>query len=94
MKWRLFLTPQAEALLRVLPPLTKRYVRQALDEILEDPWIGKALRDDLTGFHSFRTGRFRIVYQIHSPHRRLMVIGIGRRETIYEDIAAELRRAR
>ncbi len=89
-KWRLVITPRVQETLRVLPPQTKQYIRQALAEIALDPWIGKALRDELAGFYSFRTRRFRIVYRIQEATITVMVVGIGPRETIYEQVSSEI----
>lgn len=75
MKWRLVITPQVQSALRTFPPQTKRYIRSALDQIVEDPEIGKSLRDELNGLHSFSTRRFRIIYEIQSSRRILSVIG-------------------
>ena len=89
MKWRFFITPKVQAALRTFPPETKRYIREAFGEIRSDPWIGKPLRDELEGFHSFRAKRFRIVYQIRRHEITIVVIAVGPRETIYEELATE-----
>lgn len=91
MKWQLQITPKVQASLRTYPPETKRCIRQGFDEIRRDPWIGKPLRDKLAGFHSFRAGRFRIVYQIQRDTITVIVIAVGSRETIYEQLAGEIR---
>ncbi len=90
MKWRLVITPKVQETLRTFPPETKRYVRRALEEIVKDPWIGKPLRDELIGFHSFRARRFRIVYRMERRVITVVVVGIGPRETIYEAVKAGL----
>ncbi|MBI3616344.1 MAG: type II toxin-antitoxin system RelE/ParE family toxin [Candidatus Omnitrophica bacterium] len=89
MKWRLFITPKVQAALRTFPPETKRYIREAFGEICRNPWVGKPLRDELEGFHSFRAKRFRIVYQIRRHEITVAVIAVGPRETIYEELTAE-----
>ena len=75
-----------QSALKSLPPETKQYIRRALEDIALDPEVGKSLRDELTGLHSFRVKRFRIVYQIRHHTITVIIIGIGKRETIYEDI--------
>lgn len=91
MKWRLVITPKVQEALRKFPPETKRYIREGLGEISENPWIGKPLRDDLAEFHSFRAKRFRIVYQIRRHVIMVVIIAIGPRKTVYEELVAELR---
>lgn len=91
MTWRLVITPPVQAALRTFPPQTKRYIRHACLELCRDPHQGKALRDELTGLYSFRAKRFRIVYQIHRHTVTVVVIAIGPRRTIYEELTLELR---
>lgn len=91
MIWRLRVTPKVQELPPVFPPDTKRYIRRAFDELVSDPWQGKPLRDELVGLHSFRAKRFRIVYQIKRDTATVMVVGVGPRETIYEELGAERR---
>lgn len=90
MRWRLVVTPKVEAALRTFPPQTKRYIRESFEEIRRDPRSGKPLRDELAGFYSFRTRRFRIVYQIERRLITIVVVGVGPRKTIYEDLMAEI----
>lgn len=91
MTWRLVITPQVQEALRAFPPETKRYIRRAFQEIVKNPWIGKPLRDELEGLHSFRVRRFRIVYRMDRHIVTVVVIGIGPRETIYGEIVSALR---
>jgi mRNA-degrading endonuclease RelE of RelBE toxin-antitoxin system len=92
MKWRLVITPPVQKSLRVFPPRTKQYIRHALDEIRKNPMMGKPLKDDLSGFYSFRARRFRVVYQIRRKIITVVVIGIGPRKTIYQDLITQIRR--
>ena len=87
MTWRLVIAVKIQERLRTLPPKTKQYVRQAFREITQDPKSGKFLKEELEGFHSYKTGRFRIVYKIRSEAHVIEVLGIGRRETIYAEVA-------
>jgi len=70
----------------VLPLGLKKKVRNALEEIREDPHLGKPLRDKLSGLWSYRVSRYRIIYRIH--HRRVEIQGIdsGPRGVIYEHV--------
>ena len=91
MKWRLRITPKVQEALQSFPPQPKHYIREAFGEIAKDPWEGKPLRDELQGLHSFRAKRFRIIYQIQRENRLVFVVGLGPRETIYEELTKELR---
>lgn len=78
------------ALIRGLHPELKRKVRSALDDILADPSLGKALRDELAGLRSCRVGRLRIVCRVSGPIVEL--VAVGPRATIYEETWRRVRR--
>ncbi len=71
-------------LIQNLHPDLKRKLREALGQIVTDPLSGKALKDELAGLHSFRVGRFRIVYRI-ARGRQIELVAIGPRAVIYEE---------
>ena len=55
-----------------------------MEIILSEPKSGKALKDELSGLRSFRTGSFRIIYRIKEPEQ-IELVAIGSRERIYEE---------
>jgi len=65
-------------------PQLKRKIKAGLRLILDDPGVGKSLRDELKGLKSYRIGRFRIIYRV-SPKNYIEVAAIGPRKTIYEE---------
>ena len=80
---RLRVPDDVAALVAGLHPQLKRKLRNALGELLVDPEIGKALKDQLTGLRSFRIGKFRLVYR--ATPKIIEVVAFGRRERIYEE---------
>ena len=71
-------------LIRGTHPLLKKKIRSALTIIVNNPDIGKSLRDELTGLKSYRVSTFRIIYRI-SSRQCIELIAIGPRKTIYEE---------
>ena len=71
-------------LIRSLHPLLKKKVRAGLEEIFQDPYCGKALKDELAGLWSFRIKRFRIIYEL-SKKGQISIVAIGPRKNIYEE---------
>jgi len=67
-----------------LHPKLKRKVKFALKDILSDPHSGKSLKNDLKGLHSYKVGRFRIIYRIAS-NRIVEIVAMGPRRKIYEE---------
>jgi len=78
-------------LIRGLHPDLKRKVRSALGDILDDPAIGKLLRDELDGLRSCRVGRFRIVYR--EAGTGVEIVALGPRRTIYQETWQRVRKS-
>lgn len=74
------------ALVRALPPARKSAIKAALTQIRRTPHAGKPLQNELKGLYAYRVGRLRIVYAVNRSERRVHVIAIGPRSTIYENI--------
>jgi len=87
---RLKLSEETRSLIQLLHPELKRKVRAALEQILQDPSTGKALRDDLQGLRSLPVGRIRIIYRLFPLI--IEIVAIGPRKTIYEDTLRLIRR--
>lgn len=90
---RTFKVPaEVRDLIRNLHPDLKRKVREALDDILDDPGCGKPLKRELEGYWSLKLGRHRIVYR---PDREgIEIVALGPRRTIYEHAARLILRRR
>ena len=72
------------AFVRGLHPFLKKRVKYALKRIANEPYSGKALKDELSGMRSFRIKNFRIIYKI--PSETLVdIVAIGPRRSIYEE---------
>jgi mRNA interferase RelE/StbE len=87
---RLRIPDDVAALIRGLHPDLKRKVRSALSDILDDPAVGKPLREELAGLRSSRIGRFRIVYRVAGSV--IEVAAVGPRRTIYQETWRRVRR--
>jgi mRNA interferase RelE/StbE len=71
-------------LIRGTHPLLKKKIRSALTIIVNNPDIGKSLKDELAGLKSYRVSTYRIIYRI-SSRQCIELIAIGPRKTIYEE---------
>ena len=88
---RLKVPDDIAVLIRALHPDLKRRVRAALSDILNDPAIGKLLRDELRGLRSCRVGRFRIVYRVAAT--TVEIVALGPRRTIYYETWRRVRKS-
>jgi len=58
--------------------------KAALKELAENPYLGKELQAELSGFCSYRFLRYRIVYKVDRQEKTVIVWAIGQRRDIYE----------
>ena len=70
--------------IRSLHPYIKKKIKHALKTLIEEPYSGKALKDELKGLRSFRVKRFRIIYQVMGK-KEIQIIALGPRSRIYEE---------
>ena len=71
--------------LQKLHPELKKHIRHALELIINDPYCGKALKDDLEGIRSLRIKRYRIIYRFVNKSKQIEIIAVGPRKNIYEE---------
>lgn len=90
---KLRLTSTAHSIFTKLPPEAKSLIKKSLSEIAASPYSGKPLQGELTGYLSFRTKRYRIIYRVNDFDRAIEVIHIGHRSGVYEQLEAMLRRS-
>ena len=83
--YRLRLPESVVTLIRGLHPEIKIQIRAGLKMVLESPYSGKPLKDELEGLRSLRVKRFRIIYQLDTANKEILILVIGPRKTIYEE---------
>ena len=79
-------TPEASRLLSKLHPENKKLIKQALAELQQNPYTGKNLHEELSGFKSLRMKQYRAIYNIDEDNRFIQVYHIGRRRDVYEQL--------
>jgi mRNA-degrading endonuclease RelE of RelBE toxin-antitoxin system len=77
-------TPEAARLFSKLHPENKKLIKSALQELRQAPYSGLDLQEELSGFKSFKSKRYRIVYKVNEEEHRVEVYFIGPRKDIYE----------
>jgi len=83
--------PHVAEVIRHLPPEIKRQVRSVVRALSVPPDEGEPLRYELEGFWKYRVKRFRIIYAIDRDRRRLNVVAVGHRRTVYDEVLARVR---
>lgn len=78
------ISPRAK---RHLKEITKEIHREAIasaiEEIKEDPYIGKPLTKELIGKYSFKVGVHRIIYKIKEKDNLIEILTAGHRSSVY-----------
>ena len=82
--YKLKIPEDTARLIKSLHPDLKSRVKAALKSILQDPYSGNALKDELNGLRSFKIRRIRLIYRISSG-KIIEIIAIGPRKNIYEE---------
>lgn len=85
-KYQVRIPPDVASFVRHLHPQLKARIRRALEELENDPSIGKALKDHLLGLYSYRVLNYRIIYQILKKEILIEIIEIAERKIVYHKV--------
>ncbi|MEA1967115.1 MAG: type II toxin-antitoxin system RelE/ParE family toxin [Thermodesulfobacteriota bacterium] len=91
MKYNVKLTPIAANFLTKQHPENKKLIKASLKELALNPYSGKELQEELSGFWTYKPKRFRVIYKIDDTDRFIRVYIIGHRKEIYELFSDALR---
>jgi addiction module RelE/StbE family toxin len=83
-KWKMRFTPEASRLVSKLHPDNKKQLKQALNELRQNPYTGKELQEELFGFKSLRLKRYRVIYAVSEEENYIEIYYLGRRSDVYE----------
>ena len=79
----IFIKKAAEFLRKLDKPIQER-ISKKIDELEENPELGKPLTANLAGLWDLRIGGYRAIYQIIHNDLIILVLKIGHRKNIYE----------
>jgi mRNA-degrading endonuclease RelE of RelBE toxin-antitoxin system len=77
-------TPEASRLISKFHPDNKKLIKQALNDLRQNPYTGNDLQEELSGFKSFKFKRYRILYNIDEEINFIQIFYVGHRRDIYE----------
>lgn len=81
--YKLHISAQARNKLKQISKRKRKAVVEALEEIKEDPYLGKPLKRELTERYSYKLGVYRIIYKVNEKDRVAEIITVGHRATVY-----------
>ena len=70
--------------IRRLHPQIKSATKSSIERLQENPFTGKRLEKDISGYLSIRMKRFRIIYKINEDDHNVEIHHVGHRKDIYE----------
>jgi len=73
-----------------LGPEVRKAAKSALKELALNPYRGKELQTELSGFWSLRFLRYRIIYKIDLQQKIIVVWAIGHRRDIYQAFSEQV----
>ena len=82
--YRLIISPQAQKELKKIKKAHQLPIRLLIEEIREDPQLGKSLSRDLKGKFSYRLGVYRIIYKINKKDQIINIFSVGHRSKVYD----------
>jgi mRNA-degrading endonuclease RelE of RelBE toxin-antitoxin system len=84
MAYRIIYSETSRDQIRSLHPQIKPIVKSNIRRLEENPYLGKALERELSGYYSLGTRRFRVIYKIDRQNRVIQIHYVGHRRHIYE----------
>jgi len=84
MAYRLLYSETSREQIRSLHPHIKSSIKVHIQKLSDNPYSGKPLEKELSGYHSLRTKRFRIIYKIDHDKKIVQIHYVGHRKDVYE----------
>lgn len=91
-KYKLLYSDTCRKQVKKLHLRLKPIVKSRIEKIREDPYIGKYLERELSGYLSFRSKRYRIIYRVLEDKKITQIHYIGHRKDIYELFGEEIKK--
>lgn len=84
MPYRIVYSETAGKIIRRLLPSIKPLIRQKIEDLGDNPFLGKALERELTGYYSLKSKKYRVIYRLDHPGRTIQIHYVGYRKDIYD----------
>jgi mRNA interferase RelE/StbE len=70
--------------IKSLHPQIKPFIKSHIEQLKENPYLGKGLERELSGYYSLPMKRFRIIYNMDHQRHEVYIHYVGHRKNIYE----------
>lgn len=90
-KFGLLYSETSHIQIKKLHPHLRPVIKAKIEQIREDPYTGKFLERELSGYLSLRAKRYRIIYKILEDEKVIQIHYVGHRKDIYELFGKQIR---
>ena len=84
MPYQIIYSETSRKIIRKLHPSIKPLIKQRIEALREDPFLGKVLERELTGYYSLRSKKYRVIYRFDHPGKTIQIHYLGYRKDIYD----------
>ena len=84
MPYKLLYSQTSREQIRGLHPEIRSVIKSRIQGLKGDPFSGKRLERELSGYRSLRAKRFRIIYKVDEKKQVIEIHHLGRRKDIYQ----------
>ena len=84
MVYKLLYSQTSREQIRGLHPEIRSVIKSRIQGLREDPFPGKILERELSGYRSLRAKRFRVIYKVKEKKQVIEIHHVGRRKDIYQ----------
>jgi len=67
---------------RLAKPDRQRLI-EAIDQLMENPHVGKLLKGEFSGLRRIRAGDYRVIYEINEGQVLVLVVRVAHRKQVY-----------
>jgi len=84
MAYRLLYSETSREQIKSLHPQIKLTVKSHIKILKDNPYVGKVLERELSGYYSLKMKKFRVIYEIDHQNHIVQIHYVGHRKDIYE----------
>ena len=84
MSYQLLYSETSMNQIRKLHPQIKPVVKSKIEKLQHNPFSGKWLEKELSGYLSMQAKRFRVIYKVRDDNQTVEIHYVGHRKDIYE----------
>lgn len=83
MRYSLQIKQSALKELQRLPKPDRQRLIEAIDQLMDNPHVGKLLKGEFSGLRRIRAGDYRVIYEINEGQVQVLVVRVAHRKQVY-----------